>query len=88
MCFREGRCNTEVKGEMQHTGDLLLKSAQELKVILCVCLCMCVLSVMLLTVLCVCDSPGSLSSAADDLRVCVCAGESVCLVPQAGVCVP
>uniref|UniRef100_A0A671R834 FERM, ARHGEF and pleckstrin domain-containing protein 1 n=1 Tax=Sinocyclocheilus anshuiensis TaxID=1608454 RepID=A0A671R834_9TELE len=27
----EGRCNTEVKGEMQRIGDLLLRSAQELK---------------------------------------------------------
>uniref|UniRef100_A0A9J8BT58 FERM, ARHGEF and pleckstrin domain-containing protein 1 n=1 Tax=Cyprinus carpio carpio TaxID=630221 RepID=A0A9J8BT58_CYPCA len=34
----EGPCSTEVKGEMQRIGDLLLKSAQELKVILCVCL--------------------------------------------------
>ncbi|XP_016417172.1 FERM, RhoGEF and pleckstrin domain-containing protein 1-like [Sinocyclocheilus rhinocerous] len=27
----EGRCNTEVKGEMQRIGDLLVRSAQELK---------------------------------------------------------
>lgn len=79
----------QVKGEIQRLGDLLLKSVQELKVILCVCVCgRWMLSVMLLTVLCVCDSPGSLSTAGDELRVCVCSGEGMCRVPQAGVCVP
>ncbi len=57
-------------------------------VCVCVCVCVCAISVMLLTVLCACDPPGSLSSAADDLRVCVCAGKSMCRVPQAGVRVP